>query len=141
MGNVGDVGPGPIRIRAHHILCMHGFQGLGYNKEFTANMAQIIEEIRKNPSSFIEIIVGVDSICENCPHKTSQGICNKESEFNNISDMDSKILQKLDIKEGSILSSSIIQSLAMNLSRQTVNKICGNCSWRNHCLYFQEKML
>ncbi len=119
---------------------MQGFQGLGYNEKFTANMAQIIEEIRK-PSSFIQIIVGVDSICENCPHKTSHGICNKESELNNISEMDSKILEKLDIKEGSIVSSSLIPSLAMNLSRQTVNKICGNCSWSHHCLYFQEKML
>lgn len=140
MGNGVDIIYEPIRIRAHHILCMQGFQGLGYSEEFTVNMAQIIEEIRKNPFSLIKIIVGVDSICEHCPHNNSPGICNKESELNNISDMDSKVLEKLNIKKGSIVSSSLIPTLAMNLSSQTVKKICGNCSWKNSCLYFQDKM-
>ena len=35
------VGSEPIRIRAHHLLCMQGFQGYGYNKTFTENMTHI----------------------------------------------------------------------------------------------------
>ncbi len=121
---------------------MQGFQGLGYNEEFTHNMAKIIGKIRKKPPSLIEIIIGVDSICEMCPHNDdSLRICIRESESNNISNMDYKVLEELDIKEGSIVSSSLIPSLARNLKSQTVKEICGNCSWRNSCLYFQKKIL
>lgn len=140
MGSADNVGSEPIRIRAHHILCMQGFHGLGYSHEFIENMAKIIEEIRNNPSCLIEIIVGVDSICEYCPHN-SQGICNKESETNNIGYMDSKILEKFDVKAGTVVTSSLISSMAMSLCRKTVNELCGDCSWRNDCLYFQKKML
>lgn len=135
-----DVGSEPIRIRAHHLLCMQGFQGLGYSQEFTQNMAQIIGEIIKNPSSFIKVTAEADSICECCPHNF-QGICNKESTSNNIKTVDSIILEKLDLEEGSVISSLSITSLTMNLSRHTVQKLCENCSWRNKCLYFQEKVL
>ena len=135
-----DVGSEPIRIRAHHLLCMQGFQGLGYSSEFTQNMAQIIGEIIKNPFSFITVTAEVDSICECCPHNF-QGICNKESISNNIKTVDSIILEKLDLEEGSVISSTSIRSLTTNLSSQTVKKVCGSCSWRNNCLYFQEKVL
>jgi uncharacterized protein len=135
-----DVGSEPIRIRAHHLLCMQGFQGLGYSQEFTENMAQIIEQIIKNPSSFIKVTSEADSICECCPHNF-QGICNKESTSNNIKTVDSIILEKLDLEEGSVISWPSVTSLTMNLSRNTVQKLCENCSWRNKCLYFQEKVL
>lgn len=135
-----DVGSEPIRIRAHHILCMQGFQGLGYSKEFAENMARIKDQIIQNPSSFIKVIIGADSICKCCPHN-SKGICNIESSSKNIRAMDSIILENLDIEEGSVISSASIPSIAMNLSRQKVKELCGSCSWRNDCLYFQEKML
>ncbi|MBP1946335.1 DUF1284 domain-containing protein [Methanobacterium petrolearium] len=133
------VGSEPIRIRAHHLLCMQGFQGFGYNKKFTENMAQIIEKTIKNSSSFIQVMIGTDSICQMCPHN-SQGICNRDSS-NNIKIMDSAVIEKLKIEQGSVHSSASLLSKTMKLNSQTVKKLCGNCSWRNKCLYFQEKML
>ena len=35
--NQEDAYSDPLRIRAHHILCIQGFQGLGYSEEFTKN--------------------------------------------------------------------------------------------------------
>ena len=37
-----------LSIRAHHFLCMQGFQGYGYSEDFIRNMAGIIEYIREN---------------------------------------------------------------------------------------------
>jgi hypothetical protein len=119
---------------------MQGFQGLGYSKEFTENMARITKEIQQNPSSFIKVIIGVDSICERCPH-CSDGICNaRSSSFNKVMLMDSLVLQNLGIEEGSVISSTRILSITGNLNRQTVGRICGDCFWRKKCLFFQEKM-
>ncbi|HHY00246.1 MAG TPA: DUF1284 domain-containing protein [Methanothermobacter sp.] len=140
--NVEDgVGSKPIRIRAHHLLCMQGFQGFGYSKEFTANMAKITEKVLQNHSSFIKIVNGADSICECCPHY-NKGICTVESSSPNvIMFMDSLVLQNLKIEEGSIVSATQISSITKKLDGQTVNEICGNCSWRKKCLFFQEKRL
>jgi hypothetical protein len=133
------VGSELIRIRAHHLLCMQGFQGFGYNKKFTENMAQVIEKTIKNPSSFIQVTIGTDSICKMCPHN-SQGICDRQSS-NNIRIMDSAVLEKLEIKQGSVHSSASLISKTMKLNDQTVKRLCGSCSWRDKCLYFQEKIL
>ncbi|HHT19402.1 MAG: DUF1284 domain-containing protein [Euryarchaeota archaeon] len=133
------VGSKPLRIRAHHLLCIQGFQGFGYSKEFTDNMAKITEQILKNPFSFIKIVNGADLICECCPHN-NKGICNAESSSpNSVMFLDSLVLQNLKIEEGSIVSASQISLITKNLDGQTVNEICGNCSWRSKCLFFQEK--
>lgn len=140
MKSVGnDVGSTPIRIRAHHLLCMQGFQGLGYNKEFALNMSQIIEKTLQNPFSLIKVIIGADAICECCPHDLD-GKCNlKSTSDNDIRQLDSSILQYLDINEGSILHSSRILRITQSLSIENVKKICGNCFWRENCLYFKKK--
>jgi hypothetical protein len=130
----------PMKIRAHHLLCIQGFQGLGYSKKFTKNMAKIRDMILNNPSSFIELVVEVDSICKVCPHN-SEGKCSKESHSENkIRIMDSLILQNLDIKKGSVISSAHIPSLTSNLSRETVKEVCGSCSWGEKCLFFQKQL-
>ena len=140
MENVqNDVGSEPIRIRAHHLLCILGFKGIGYSKEFTENMAGITENILQNTFSFIKVIIGVDCICECCPHCHDEK-CNVASySSNSVMKMDSLALQNLGIQPGTIISSKYIISLAMNLNREEVYEICGKCSWRNDCLFYQEK--
>ncbi len=131
----------PLRIRAHHILCMQGFQGLGYSKEFTRNMTLITEKIQKNPSFFIKIIIEADSICKHCPHLLD-GVCNLEMDsLKLISSMDSLVLKNLNMEAGSVISSAQLKTLAGSLTPKKVEEICGDCSWREDCLYFQEKCL
>ncbi len=127
-----DLTSGSIRIRAHHLLCIQGFQGLGYSKEFTKNMAQIKDELLNNPSSFIRLVIGVDSICECCPHN-SKGICSKgHTSENKMRVMDSLILRNLGIEAGSVISSKYIPSLTRNLSRETVFRAING---GNHSLF------
>ena len=33
-----------LKIRAHHGMCLHFFEGKGYSNEFTAHMQKIYEE-------------------------------------------------------------------------------------------------
>lgn len=129
----------PLRIRAHHILCMQGFQGFGYSEEFTKNMTLITEKIQKTPSFFIEIIIGADSICQHCPHLLDGGCDMEMDSLKVISSMDSLVLKNLNMETGSVISSKQIKTLAGSLTPKKVEKICGDCSWRDDCLYFQEK--
>jgi uncharacterized protein len=136
-----DVGSEPIRIRAHHLLCMQGFQGYGYNKDFTVNLAKITEKFQTNPSTFLEIVNAPDSICEHCPHY-SKGACNMDaSSERRIRVMDNLLLQNLEIREGSVISWAEIKSSTFNLNKQTIKEICGSCFWRSKCAYFQQRGL
>jgi uncharacterized protein len=137
--NQDDDGSEPLKIRAHHILCIHGFQGLGYSKDFTRNMTIICEKIQKNPPFFIKIIIEADSICKYCPN-LSDGVCNLERDsLKLISSMDLLVLKSLNIESGAVISSAQLKTLAGGLTPKKVEKICGDCSWRKDCLYFQEK--
>lgn len=136
-----DIGSEPIRIRAHHLLCIQGFQGLGYSEEFTINLARITEKIRNSPSFFIKVITGADSICKHCPH-LQEDLCNMGTESGEgIRAMDVSVLEELDIESGSLILSSQITVLTDNMSPKAVNAICGNCGWREDCLFFREKCL
>jgi Uncharacterized conserved protein len=134
-----DDGSEPIIIRAHHLLCIQGFQGLGYSEEFTKNMARLTEKIQNNPSFFIKVISGADSICKHCPHLQEE-VCNIGTDSGrSIRAMDLSVLKELDIESGSLFSSDQITVLTDNMSPEAVKTICGKCGWRDDCLYFQEK--
>jgi hypothetical protein len=138
---LNNIGSEPIGIRAHHLLCIRGFQGLGYSEEFTINMTLITEKIRNNPSFFIKVITEADSICKHCPY-LQKDLCNIGTDSGEgIRAMDISVLEELDIESGSLISSSQITVLTDNISPKAVKTICGNCGWREDCLYFQEKCL
>jgi hypothetical protein len=128
----------PLRIRAHHLLCMQGFQGLGYNEEFTKNMAWITDKILNEPFFLLEIITEADSICQHCPHLV-QDKCDQEHPSGKIKSMDIQVLKNLKIKPGTLISSQEALSRTRNIPPAMVKKICGNCLWREDCLYYQEK--
>lgn len=45
-----------LRIRAHHVLCILGFRGEGYSREFVENMRRVVDIIRANPQAVIQIV-------------------------------------------------------------------------------------
>jgi hypothetical protein len=132
-------GSEPIKIRAHHILCMQGFQGLGYSEEFIINMARITEKIQKNPSFFIKVITEADSICKHCPH-LQKDVCNMGTDSGE-GIRDISVLKELDMDSGSLISSAQLTIFTDNLSPKIVKTICGKCRWQKDCLYFLEKCL
>jgi len=126
-----------LRIRAHHFLCMQGFQGSGYNREFTDNMRRVIEEIKLAPGLKAEIISRCDEICSCCPHN-SGGICRKSP---GAKDMDLNVMRHLDIEEGSKMKVKSIFNLvnAKLKSRSEVQSVCGLCEWKERCLWFASR--
>lgn len=129
-----------MKIRAHHLLCMQGFQGYGYSEDFTKNMAHVIQTLKNFPESKIEIISGNDIICTCCPHNIDS-ICQENLKSpENIIAMDNKVLEKLRIPSGSIFKAgNIFKIVNEELTHPDVMDICGDCRWSKKCLWLISK--
>lgn len=130
-----------MKIRAHHLLCMQGFQGYGYSEDFSKNMAEIIEILQNFPEHEIEIVAETDSICTCCPYNIN-GKCQESQEVNDkIISMDLKVLEKLEISPGYVFKAGEILKIT-NKKLKTyldVKEICGDCRWSEKCLWYLKK--
>jgi hypothetical protein len=130
----------PIRIRAHHLLCIQGFQGYGYSPDFAEQMEKIISFLDSNPSYDLQIIVGADEICSHCPHEDN-GECERDSDsLNLIGKIDSLVIEKADLEENGIYyTEDALNLVYYNLDSNDIIEICGKCSWNHECLFFIDK--
>ncbi|MGC9337612.1 MAG: DUF1284 domain-containing protein [Candidatus Cloacimonadia bacterium] len=124
-----------LKIRAHHLLCIQGFQGYGYSEDFVKNMIEIIENIDSNPEA--QIITECDVMCSCCPYNV-EGVCQKKPDSaQKVKDMDMRILRKLNLKDGTRGRIKDFLSLANTKIRNSFDvHICGECDWKEKCLWF-----
>jgi len=124
----------PIRIRAHHLLCIQGFQGHGYDHEFTQRMGEIITFLDSYPSQKIEIITGVDEICKICPNLNEKQCINDHG--NNIKKLDLHVINNTLLKENyRITYKKAIDTVNQYLTSDDIKIICEGCIWIDKCLF------
>ncbi|MCE5214479.1 MAG: DUF1284 domain-containing protein [Methanobacterium sp.] len=126
-----------IKIRAHHLLCIQGFQGYGYSPEFQINLEKVIKFLKNHPNSCLKVVAEADVICESCPNLEG-GCCNRYLHSNSIQSMDIQVLKKLGIADGHIEQvGSLFSQVKDALNKvEDVKDICGNCSWKDKCLWY-----
>lgn len=118
-------------IRAHHLLCMRGFQGYGYSREFVDNMERILKWIHDNPRKPIMIVDFPDDICAACPFLDGSTCLRAED---TVRLMDQMLMDLLGIKSGDGLTSTEIDDLISPLlDSPELTEICGECSWIDVC--------
>ncbi|MBE3554394.1 MAG: DUF1284 domain-containing protein, partial [Thermicanus sp.] len=99
------------KLRGHHLLCVHGFQGMGYSPAFVKKMEEIVREIRDHFLDFpIQVLIDLDEACSACPHK-GEDFCNaKAGSDEHVKGMDGKVLHHLGLTPGhSYLKSDLIK--------------------------------
>lgn len=129
-------------LRAHHILCMQGFRGKGYDDKFVYNMKNIIDYIQKDKDLKIKIISSADYICISCPNNKGQdstrmfeigkiydnrGYCEKEDY---ILRLDKLVLEVLNIVPNNEYTyNELLEKIDKNLTEEKFEHICGSCEW------------
>jgi hypothetical protein len=127
-----------MHIRAHHLLCLLGFHGLGYSPEFVKKMAQMKRRLKTSPGVPVKILNSCDEICLICPHRKN-GRCQKgEYSYKRVKEADEKVLSALEIKNGGVISAGkLLRLIEKNIgSFPKLVKICGMCGWRETCIYY-----
>ena len=125
-----------LTLRGHHLLCLKGFQGYGYDDDFTKNMAKVNAQ-RKSENTTVSLIDSADDICKACPNLKND-ICENETQNINIVRMDRQVLKKLDVSNeyDSIELFEKIDEIFN--SKENVSEICFNCMWHEKCLFYQK---
>ena len=122
-------------LRGHHLLCLKGFQGYGYDEDFTKNMTEINSK-RKLESTTVSLTTSADDICQKCPN-LKDGFCEDPLHNERIVQMDSEVLNKLDISK-EYDSLELFEKIDEIFStKESVSEICFNRLWHEKCLFYQ----
>lgn len=147
-----------VALRAHHLLCAQGFQGLGYSKAFAENFAAVLEGLRRRTQTLVQTVDRPDVLCGPCPHlgirgqgsaascpltdvdplPFSEGRCQRggpESE-SKVRETDHRVLGRLGLSAGAQLSwEELLRRIGSRIGANDLPAICGPCPWisRGHC--------
>ena len=114
-----------IKFRPHHFLCAFCFQGKGYSADFVENLQQIIK-ILPLSNTEIEVVDGIDSICNFCPKCHNQE-CDTQQKVTKLDKLHAKAL---GIKNGDVLTWPRAEQLIhAKINKTNFHNICSSCSW------------
>lgn len=129
--NQGYPQPVSIRLRAHTLLCLQGFRGEGYSREFVENLTSIHRLLLERPDQLIEVIDVPDAVCAACPHRASSGctLHHEESEMD-MRAQDRHVLGLLDLTVGCVVPwHEVLTRIRVALTGDDLPDICGRCPW------------
>lgn len=120
-----------LTLRGHHLLCVHGFQGMGYSPEFIEKMKEIVKQIRDDQLDFpIKVVAAFDDACSTCPNRGETACEAKEDSNEHVLSMDNRVLHQLGLTDGDIYSKSfLVQLTTENIKPDDLDYICKGCSW------------
>jgi len=120
-----------LSLRAHHLLCLHGFRGLGYDERFVEKMSAVYDRVKSGAGLEIMVIDRPDDICAACPHCTQEG-CEKNTPGaeDRVKQLDHRVLHRLGISPGEVFSrDGIISRLLEKINPDDLALVCEGCQW------------
>ena len=123
-------------LRGHHLLCLKGFQGYGYDAIFVENMNEVNSK-RKLHTTTVTITNEADDLCKYCPN-LKNNLCENKSHNERIVRMDEEVIKKLD-PSNEYNSVELFEEIDKIFNtKESVSKICFNCIWHEKCLFYQK---
>jgi len=117
-----DPNPG-VRLRGHHLLCVFGFRGLGYDPAHAAHMAGVVRRLL-TPAAAVEIVAGLDDICAGCPRRHSARCVTAEHE------RDLAALAAAGMAVGRVEpAATLFPAVAERVAAGDLAGLCAGCPW------------
>ncbi|MBE0415527.1 MAG: DUF1284 domain-containing protein [Dehalococcoidia bacterium] len=120
-----------MKLRAHHLICIIGFRGLGYSKEYVDNMTKIVVQLRSSPETLIEIAGKPDDICSPCPFLGDKGCQERGLESEEVvRNRDLAVTGRLNMVVGDRITwAEAEERIRSSISPEDLDKICQDCQW------------
>ena len=121
----------PIKLRGHHLICLHFFTGEGYNPEFIGNLKEIL--IRAQSREEIEVCSGLDDVCSVCPFLKERRCRYDKHAENEIQKMDRYATKLLRIEPGMKVMWFDVKERLRGILISWKENYCKSCNWRRVC--------
>jgi hypothetical protein len=120
-----------IRLRGHHLICLHFFKGEGYNSQFLANLKNLLGRVKAGEE--VEICSGADDVCKRCPY-LRDGRCHYDSGAEDeIREMDRRALRLLRFYVHDKVKWQDIREKIPEILHEWSKDYCKDCEWRKVC--------
>ncbi|OHE58552.1 MAG: hypothetical protein A2Z47_03695 [Thermodesulfovibrio sp. RBG_19FT_COMBO_42_12] len=120
-----------MKLRGHHLICLHFFKGEGYNPEFVKNLREILKRVEAGEE--LEVCSGADNVCKKCPYlKGKLCLYDKDAEAE-IRAMDKRAMGLLRLKTRDRVKWQEIRKRIPEIFHAWLREYCENCDWRKVC--------
>ncbi len=119
-----------IRLRGHHLICLHFFSGQGYDEAFINNLKDLM--IRAN-NEIIEISDGADDVCKRCFNLKDNRCSYSENADIEIRQMDNDALIFLEMEKGGYVDWNVLKNKIPHFFSDWYKKYCSVCTWLKAC--------
>lgn len=117
-------------LRAHHLLCIHGFRGMGYDEAFTETMWALVRAMQDDVPRRVRVIRGLDTACWRCPHH-GEGVCEASPTSEaHVLGLDQNVLAHLGLVSGEVYDKAeLIARTRERVHPDDLDHLCAGCSW------------
>jgi len=120
-----------IKLRGHHLICLHFFRGEGYNQEFVDNLRAMLARVEAGEEA--EVVDGHDDICRECPYLKGSLCAYVEEAEKEIREMDMTALKLLGLHSGNKVDWRDIRDKIPGIFGDWSGKYCFVCDWMPAC--------
>ena len=117
-------------LRGHHLICLHFYNGEGYDREFIQNLNAVMRQVE---AAGVEVSPGADKVCKSCPHLKDNTCSYSERAEEEIREMDEKALTLLNLTPGTKVEWNGIRELLPEIFSEWHTAYCKTCDWRSAC--------
>jgi len=115
-----------IRLRPHHLLCTQSYDGRGYDAAFTANMDQIVAQLREECGTYVNLVFSTDDICKSCPYMLEEDHCRVNEKVKHI---DQRMIHHFALEERPYVYDAIVAEIRALMTDEMFADICSRCNW------------
>ncbi|MBN6188546.1 DUF1284 domain-containing protein [Aneurinibacillus sp. BA2021] len=119
------------KLRGHHLLCVHGFQGMGYSPEFIEKMKELVAQIRDPECDiWLEVAIGFDDACGACPHRGPTKCEASDDSDLHVKQMDARVIRHLGLEaDATYRKEWLVRRTARMVEPDDLDVLCEGCSW------------
>lgn len=121
-----------LKLRGHHLICLHFFQGEGYSREFIENLKGVVG--RAEAGEEIELVEGADDVCRACPALKDGRCASKPDAEAEIREMDVEAAAHLGISAGERVHWRDLKVKVGATPKEWFAAFCAGCDWEKACV-------
>lgn len=117
-------------LRGHHLICLHFFNGEGYDEPFKNNLKKTL---KRAETEEITISSGADDVCRCCPYIEVNRCRYTENSDDDISDMDTEALTLLNLSKRDKVKWDELRKTVHRIFPAWYSSRCIKCDWKAAC--------